>query len=137
MFDENNDELSYFVLFMDSKNATNFVKFLLDLNNFELTFTSKNKFKKCEFCESNQFTSNNNCSCIKNFSQSKFFSSFFVILRYIYLFINKKDVAQDALSIYSKYISKDAKYSIELPDEIIKTTICKYFLNCLTYKNIF
>ena len=37
------------------------------------------------------------------------------------------DVAQDALSIYSKYISKDAKYSIELPDEIIKTTICNLF----------
>lgn len=74
LFDENNDELSYFVLFMDSKNATNYVKFLLDLNNFELTFTSKNKFKKCEFCESNQFTSNNNCSCIKNFSQSNVFN---------------------------------------------------------------
>ncbi len=106
LFDENNDELSYFVLFMDSKNATNFVKFLLDLNNFELTFTSKNKFKKCEFCESYQFTSNNNCSCIKNFSQSNFLCFFFdFFLDNIHLSFKKmllKTLFQYTVNIYRK-----------------------------------
>lgn len=102
LFDENNDELSYFILFMDSKQASNYVKFLLDLNNFEQTFTSKNKIKKCEFCEANPYIPNNNCQCFKNFS------------------IN---VAQDALSIYTKYISKEARYSIDLSENLIKSTI--------------
>ena len=61
LFDEKNDELSYFVLFMDSLNTSNYVKFLLDLNNFEQTCNKK----KC--CDSD---SQSACDCSLNFSKS-------------------------------------------------------------------
>lgn len=35
LFDANNDELSIFILFMDAQNASDLVKFLLDLTHFE------------------------------------------------------------------------------------------------------
>ena len=74
LFDEKNDELSYFVLFIDSKSASNYVKFLLDLNNFELTFSSKNKMSKCDSCqETDSFAATNNCECFRTFSKSKHF----------------------------------------------------------------
>jgi hypothetical protein len=39
LFGQNNDELSYFILFMETKNQSNYVKFLLDLNNFVSSFS--------------------------------------------------------------------------------------------------
>ena len=35
LYDEESDELSYFILFVDSADSANYVKFLLDLKNFE------------------------------------------------------------------------------------------------------
>lgn len=37
LFDQKNDEISYYVLFMDSLNESNLVKFFLDVNNFKQT----------------------------------------------------------------------------------------------------
>jgi hypothetical protein len=42
LFDQNDDELSYLILFMESKDHSNYVKFLLDLNNFKRTILNKN-----------------------------------------------------------------------------------------------
>jgi len=41
LFDEKSGELDYFVLFMDSMNASSYVKFLLDLKNFESVVKKK------------------------------------------------------------------------------------------------
>lgn len=85
LFDDENDELSYFVLFMDTENASNYVKFLLDLKNFE---------KLCAEQKDNYTALNHNQS-----------------------------VAQDALSIFSKYITQDANYGIDIPSETVETII--------------
>lgn len=95
---ENNDELSYFVLFMDSLNASSYVKFLLDLKNFESLV-------------SNQLSSHNandeekldtQCECVLKHNQI---------------------LAENTISIFSKYITKGAQYMIKLPSEIINQTI--------------
>lgn len=85
LFDEQNDELSYFVLFMDTQNASNYVKFLLDVKNFE---------KLCSDNKDNYTALDHNQS-----------------------------VAQDALSIFSKYLTQDARYGINLPSETIEAII--------------
>ncbi|RNA28382.1 A-kinase anchor mitochondrial-like [Brachionus plicatilis] len=47
LFDQKNDELSYFILFMDSINGSNSVKFLLDVNNFKQTRSNLGAGSKC------------------------------------------------------------------------------------------
>ena len=51
----------------------------------------------------------------------KFYLKFLTLTQYLF-----KDASEDALSIYSKYISKDGKYSIEAPNMIIVETICNF-----------
>lgn len=103
LFDENNDELSYFVLFMDSLNSSNYVKFLLDLNNFEKALR-KYKTSLSNSCKSacKMASSTNRCDCH---------------------LVQRKAIADDALSIFSKYISKDATYSVNVSDQIIHEII--------------
>ncbi len=96
LFDQANDELSYFVLFMDSLNLSSYVKFILDLKNFE---SALQNMQSCEFCSSAE-----QCQCIHRHNQA---------------------VAHDALSIFSKYITQEALNSINLPSEVIDTIIHK------------
>lgn len=104
LFDEKNDELSYFILFMDSLDASNYVKFLLDLKNFKsaVKLSSQISCKSCPINNDQEKYRNNDCECVVN--------------------INKM-VGNDALSIFSKYITQDAKYSIEASSDIIEETI--------------
>ena len=53
LYDEKSDELSYFILFMDSADSANYVKFLLDLKNFESAF-AKHETNSAEFITHNQ-----------------------------------------------------------------------------------
>ena len=84
---ERNDEFAYFLLFMDSVGAANYVKFLLDVMNFE---------------------------------------------RLLLASANSSTIDQHALNIaidiFSKYISKEAVYSIGLDDQLISATISIYLL---------
>ena len=83
LFDKKNDEISFFVLYMESINSSNYVKFLLDLNNFEQTFDSI-KCKKiyrppCENCESNSHSENEflvKCKCQEDIYTSKIKTKF-------------------------------------------------------------
>ena len=111
LFDEKNDELSYFVLFMDSLGSTSYVKFLLDLNNFEKAIR---KNKPCQVSLSN--------ACIKSACKMAS-SSANKNNRCDCHLIQRKAIADDALSIFSKYISKDATYSVNVSDEIIHEII--------------
>jgi hypothetical protein len=54
LFDQNNDELSYLILFMESKGHSNYVKFLLDLNDFKQTLVNKNSIENTS--QSNIYT---------------------------------------------------------------------------------
>lgn len=60
LYNRNNDEISYFVLFMDSKNESNLVKFLLDVNNFKQTVNnldldSKSSIHSLDYESNDQF----------------------------------------------------------------------------------
>ncbi|CAF1132568.1 unnamed protein product [Brachionus calyciflorus] len=103
LFDQKNDELSYFALFMDSNNASNYLKFLLDVNNFKLT--AKNLINLNERIENIEQKENFESNCIQN---------------------HYKNFVQDAISIFEKYISKDAKYSIQLNSELITEIISNF-----------
>ncbi len=69
LFDEKNDELSYFVLFMDSLNSSNYVKFLLDLANFENALR-KNKLNLIQSCSNHNHNNHNKCDCQINQNKS-------------------------------------------------------------------
>lgn len=127
LFDEKNDELSYFVLFMDSINSSNYVKFLLDLNNFESAFKKANSYATSTTCIScrtannsyESFATSSNCGCQLSKSRGIWlFLSLYKIDQLTWSLIFDLDVSNDALSIYTKYISKDAKYPINFPDDV-------------------
>ncbi len=92
LFDQTNDELSYFVLFMDSLDMSNYVKFILDLKNFESAVINMELIslsaKQCQ-----------------------------------HIYTHNQLIAQDALTIFSKYITQEALNSIHLPSQIIDTII--------------
>lgn len=58
---KSHDELSYFVLFMDKNNLTNYIKFLLDLVNFNNALINKWQILKlkCLKCNNNNYNNNN------------------------------------------------------------------------------
>lgn len=70
LFDKSNDELSYFVLFMESIEASNYVKFLLDLNTFEQTFLDNSS------TNSNSIANNSDFSGIFSYLISIFVENF-------------------------------------------------------------
>ena len=115
LFDEKNDELSFFVLFMDSLNAANYIKFLLDLNNFENALR-KNKINLSNACKSACKSTASNAAAG---TSATLLTSNECQCRHIH----NKAIADDALSIFSKYISKDATYSINCSDQIIQEII--------------
>lgn len=86
LFDEKNDELSYFVLYMDTKNACNYVKFLLDVNNFKLTSRNfKNKIESDEYKENIEFVNDQNVefNYQSNFSMY-FFNTILIVSKILY-----------------------------------------------------
>jgi hypothetical protein len=140
------DELSYFILFMEKYNLTNFLKILLDLKNFKNAFLIKKQEIKeaCARCNSDRnnmktimksfdnfdedfelhdvvYNENEQCICMINYNKSLFLiylSTFFYPYLSLYLVL-----AQDALALFKKYVSKDAPYSINANDELISNTI--------------
>ena len=82
LFETQNYELSYFILYMESVNLSNNVKFLLDLNNFEQTFDSnynEKVNKRCKACElnlQNKDTVILDCNCKEEFYKSKHKNNF-------------------------------------------------------------
>lgn len=73
LFDKSNDELSYFVLFMESIEASNYVKFLLDLNTFEQTFLDNQSTNSNSIANNSDFSGiishliATNVCCAENF----------------------------------------------------------------------
>lgn len=63
LFDELNDELDFFILFMDSLDASSYVKFLLDLKNYEQIVSASSS--ECEECpiDHNQSKLHHSSSC--------------------------------------------------------------------------
>jgi hypothetical protein len=105
---DQNDELSYFILFMDANNLSNFIKFLLDVNNFiNLTSSIVTDRSGEAVCPSE---SSQTCPKRRN-----------------YILSTSKVVEQDALSIFKKYICIDAPYSIKTTDDIVETSISMIF----------
>lgn len=76
LFDGKNDELSFFVLYMESVNSSNYLKFLLDVNNFEKTFDpvkTKKSHLQCQVCELNDKKERefpNECKCQEYLNKS-------------------------------------------------------------------
>ena len=64
------NELSYFILFMDNNNLTNFLKILLDFKNFKNAFMiKKHELKEnCARCNSDKNNEKKNGITIKNFN---------------------------------------------------------------------
>jgi len=76
LFDKSNDELSYFVLFMESIQASNYVKFLLDLNTFEQTFLDNHSTNNNSIVNNSDF-SGIYFYLIDNFSYNNLILSFY------------------------------------------------------------
>ncbi len=108
--DRVDDELSYFILFMEKYNLTNFLKILLDLKNFKNAFLIKKQEIKeaCARCNSDKnnmktimksfdnfdedfelndvvYNENEQCICMINYNKSLFF---YILCVFLSIFIS-------------------------------------------------
>ena len=78
-----NDELNYLILYMESCSLSSYLKFVLDVDNFDK------------------------------------------IIR------ENHDQQTTALTLFHRYLSIDAKYSVPIDDELRRTTLCKILIDFL------
>ncbi|CAF0802152.1 unnamed protein product, partial [Didymodactylos carnosus] len=101
-----NDELNFFVLYMDACGLSSYLKFILDVHAFE-------KLTKLDGANTNNDQKHRTVTKMHKQKQQEG---------------NITSQQQiDALNIFQKYLALDAKYLVPVDDDTRRTTLCRYF----------